>query len=100
PQRGCQAGQQERDRSEQSQDPSRAVCPFAIFLTQTLVIDKPFLFQHSEFMQEGLDEFGESQLGGGLGLKLDRAECISRHIVWHGSRGPLKDSPSQLPRLV
>jgi hypothetical protein len=100
PQRGCQAGQQERDRSEQSQDPSRAVRPFAIFRAQTLVIEKPFLFQPPEFMEKCLDEFGESQLGGGLGLKLDRAECISRHIVGHGCRGPLKDSPSHLPRLV
>src|SRR5215471_4765512 len=95
PKRGCEARQQERDRSKQGQDPSRAVCPFGVLLTQTLVIDKPFLFQPSELMEECLDEFWEVQLGGGLGIKLDRAEGISRHIAWH--RGPLEDSPSPLP---
>src|SRR5262249_33768787 len=68
-------------------DPSRAVCPFRILLTQILIIEKPFFFQQSEFLEERLDEFGEFQLGGGLRLKLDRAECISDHIGGHGSRG-------------
>jgi hypothetical protein len=79
---GGEASHQERDRSKQSQDPSRAVCPFGIFLTQTLVIEKPFLFQQSELMEECLDEFGEVQLGGGLGLKLVEAPLrIAFHIL-------------------
>src|SRR5262249_60685047 len=47
----------------------------------------PFFFQQSEFLEERLDELGEFQLGGGLRLKLDRAECISDHIGGDGSRG-------------
>src|SRR5262249_32749072 len=76
-QRRYQASQEERDCSEQGQEPARAVCPFRIFLTQIVVIDKPFFFQKSELFEERLDEFGKFQLGGGLGLKLDCAERIS-----------------------
>jgi hypothetical protein len=51
------------------------------------MIEKSFFFQQSEVLQERLDKYGESQLGCGLGLKLDRAECISDRIAGHGSRG-------------
>src|SRR5262249_62430838 len=79
-------------------DPSRAVCPFRIFLAQILIIEKPFFFQQSEFLEERLDEFGEFQLGGGLRLKLDRAECISDHIGGPGRRGScLRKSSPFLP---
>src|SRR5262245_55208848 len=86
-QRRYQASQEEGDCSEQGQEPARAVRPFRVFLTQILIIEKPFFFQQYEFLEERLDKFGEFQLGGGLRLKLDRAECISDHIGGHGSRG-------------
>src|SRR5262249_40426388 len=63
-QRRYQASQEERDCSEQGQEPARAVRPFRIFLTQIVVIDKPFFFQKSELFEECLDEFGKFQLGG------------------------------------
>src|SRR5262249_39935360 len=87
-QRRGQAGQQERDWSEQSEDPSRAVYPFRILPAQNLVVAKPLVLQTSQFFEERLDEFGKFQLGGALRLKLDCAECISDHIIGHG-RGPL-----------
>src|SRR5207237_10626204 len=82
-----QPRQQERNRPEQSEDPSRAVCPFRILLAQSLIVDKPLVLQTSDFFEERLDEFRKFQLGGSLRLKLDCAECISDHIAGHG-RGP------------
>ena len=56
-QRRCQARQQKCDRSQQSEDPSRAVCPFRIFPALILVVDEPFVLQTSEFFEQRLTFF-------------------------------------------
>src|SRR5262249_56399333 len=79
-QRRYQASQEERDCSEQGQEPATAVRPFRIFLTQILIIDEPFLFQNLKLVEERLDEFGKLQLGSGLQLQGHFAACLSDPI--------------------